>query len=514
MSVAVHELFSSLPGRFRPEKAANVRMVVHFDLKGTPYTVEILDGQCHVKKGLSGKPDCVVRAKPEVYLDLETGKLNPQSALLSRKLRVSNVGLMTRYTKFFKRYRPEDRPAVADWKAPSRKPGSGPLDGIRILDLSRLLPGPLATLFLAELGAEVIKIEDPNSPDETRSYPPFQNGESAYYLALNRSKRSLALNLYQPEGKALFRKLLETADIVVESFRPGVLDRAGLGYTQAKELNPRIIYVSVTGYGQSGPYAEHAGHDLNYISLTGLLYLTGAAKGDPVVPAAQVADIAGGSYMAMNACMLALFKRERSGMGEHVDVAMLDSVLPMMGIAFAEHFVSGHHAQRGEPLLSGGLPNYAVYKCADQKYVALGALEPRFFQLFCEKVGKPEWIPLMVPTQKNVRKLHRRLTALFRSRPRDEWIRIAGKAEICLTPVLSPAEAVEDPQMKSRGLFISHTHPVYGNVKGIAQPLKFSDSPLPEGWAAPALGEDSEAILKELGLTAEEISALQKRGIL
>ena len=211
-----------------------------------------------------------------------------------------------------------------------RQPTTGPLLGLRILDLTRLLPGPLGTMLMADMGADVIKIEDPNAPDYVRSFPPYVNGESVNYMAYNRSKRSVLLNYQTPDGRDQFLDLVKTADVVVEQFRPGHLDRLGIGYAAARAVNPRIIYVSVTGYGQTGPYAHLAGHDLNYIALAGVLGLTGDNSGtNPTIPGVQLADIAGGSYMSVVATLAALYARERTGEGQHVDVSMTDAVMPL-----------------------------------------------------------------------------------------------------------------------------------------------------------------------------------------
>ena len=278
-----------------------------------------------------------------------------------------------------------------------RKPTTGPLQGIRILDLTRLLPGPLATMLMADMGAEVIKIEDPNAPDYVRNFPPYQNGESLNYLSLNRSKRSVLLDYRTDEGRATFFDLVKTADVVIEQFRPGYLANLGLGYEAARVHNPLIIYVSVTGYGQTGPYAHLAGHDINYVGLSGVLGMTGEADGPPVQAGVQLADIAGGSYMAVIGTLAALTARQQQGVGQHVDVSMTDGAMPLLQSVFAMHVGQMAEAVRGSAPLSGGLPNYGVYPCQDGRYVALGTLEPKFWTKFCRLVEKPDWIGFMAP---------------------------------------------------------------------------------------------------------------------
>ncbi len=375
----------------------------------------------------------------------------------------------------------------------NRKPQQGPLQGIRILDLSRLLPGPLATQMLADLGAEVIKIEDPKAPDYNRFFPPLKGSQSLNYISINRSKLSVTLDLKSEEGKRKFFELVKTADIVVDSFRPGVLQKMGIDYTAAKLHNEKIIYVAVTGYGYTGPYKDKAGHDMNYLGYSGILGLTGD-KEKPIVPACQIADVAGGSYPAVVACLAALWAREQTGKGQFVDVAMTDCVMPLLSMQFGESLNTNIRHKRGEPMLSGGMANYNLYKCKDEKWIALGSLEPKFWQGVCVLIGKPDWGPRMMPIPEEVEKLKNDLQDIFITRTRDEWVEAAAPLDVCLTPILELEESEKDIHLNQREMFYEVEHPDYGKVKGINQPFKFSETPAKPSWAAPLMGEDNELL--------------------
>ena len=395
-----------------------------------------------------------------------------------------------------------------------RKPKTGPLQGIRILDLTRLYPGPLGTMMLADMGADVIKIEDANSPDYMRFYPPYIASESAGFVAVNRSKRSLALNLKTPKGVGIFFSLVKTADIVIEQFRPGVLDEMGIGYEQARQVKEDIIYVSITGYGQNGPYAQDAGHDINYIGYAGILSSAGSRETGPLLPGPQLADVAGGAYMSMIACLCALWAREKTGKGQHVDVAMLDSVLPLMTLQMAHYQATKINLAPGELPLSGGLACYGVYSCADGKYIAVGILESKFWKIFCEMAGHDEWIEKHLVMGEEAENLRREIAALFRTKTRDEWAAAAKKLDICITPVLDISEVETDPHLQARQMVCEQVHPVCGRIKEIGVPLKFSATRTEPCGPSPALGEDTISILKEIGYAKEEIEALRQERVI
>lgn len=386
-----------------------------------------------------------------------------------------------------------------------------PLSGIKILDLSRLLPGPLATQMLADMGAEVIKIEDLNSPDYIRFFPPFVGDDSALYLSLNRNKRSIALNLKSQEGKELFFALVKSADVVVEQFRPGVLDKMGMGYTQAKAINPKIIYVSVTGFGQTGPYAQKAGHDLNYIAMSGLLANIGT-KERPVIPGVQIADVSG-SYAAVNGCLAALLQRTKTGEGQHVDISMTDSAMPFATLIHAASWADGRNIERENFQLSGELVNYNVYETADAKFVALGALEPKFWITFCDAVNKPEWKNSTFAPADEIQKLKEEVSALFKSKTRTEWEQFSELHDVCLSPVLENSELAQNENLLHRNMVVTMENRTK-KLNTIGAAIKFSGSGHQTPKAAPKLGQDTLSVLEEIGISEEKIAALKQAGVI
>lgn len=325
-----------------------------------------------------------------------------------------------------------------------------PLQGYRILDFSKLLPGPLATLWMAQQGAEVIKVESPSSPDPVRFYPPMKEGVSVFYSTLNAGKKSLSVDYRSEEGKEAILKLVETADVIVEQFRPGVMDAFGLGYETLKTRNPKIILVSITGYGQTGVMAATPGHDINYVSYSGMLDAQRDSNGDPVISAAQLADVAGGSMMALNATTSALLYRERTGEGHHVDVSMTHNVSVLQSMRIAEELETG----TSNGYLSGRLASYNIYKCADGRHVALGALEPKFWQKFCNLMGHPEWGGRLMEIE-----LIDEVAAQFATQPMQFWVDKLEKEDVCLSPVLTVREAAVHPLLK--GVFPA----VFGSVE-------------------------------------------------
>ena len=398
--------------------------------------------------------------------------------------------------------------------APAAASGSGmrgPLAGVRVLDLSRLYPGPLATMMMAEMGADVIKVEDMISPDSMRSYPPFLGETSAGYLAVNRSKRSLAIKFNEERGQEIFFRLVKTADIVIEQFRPGVLEHIGLGYQEAIKTNPRIIYISLTGYGQNGPYAKKAGHDVNYMGYAGMIASNASEKGGAVLPGAQIADVAGGAYMAIIAALSALWARETTGVGQKVDVSMLDALLPMLSLQMAQYWATSLYLPPWQMPLSGGLAIYGIYKCKDGKYVSLGALEPKFWKKFCQIVDKPGWEDRYYAHGEANEKLKIEMTRMFKSRTRDEWIDLVGVADICLSPVLDIPEMEDDPHIRARQMIVEHEHPQFGAIKGIGLPLKFSHTHSLPPRPAPALGEHTLQLLEELGFTEKDVADMRRK---
>lgn len=325
-----------------------------------------------------------------------------------------------------------------------------PLEGIRVLDFSTLLPGPLATLLLAEAGAEVIKIERPGAGDEMRSYQPKFGPDSVNFALLNRGKRSIAVDLKAQDAVAQLTPLLKNTDVIVEQFRPGVMERLGLGFDATSALNPRIVYCSITGYGQSGPRALTAAHDLNYIAETGLLALCAGADGAPVLPPALVADIGGGAYPAVMNILLALRSRDQSGRGCRLDVAMADNLFAFMYWALGEGLSAGRWPQPGEALVTGGSPRYQIYRTRDDRFVAAAPLEEKFWRNFCEAIDLP------AEGRDDARDPHATRHAVaqrIRAHTADEWrARFAGK-DVCCNIVTSVKDALADPQVVARGVF-------------------------------------------------------------
>src|SRR3954469_197007 len=363
----------------------------------------------------------------------------------------------------------------------------GPLAGIHVLDLTRLYPGAYATLLLADLGADVVKVEDRERGDYLREID-----AGGQFEALNRGKRSVAVDLKSPRGPALLRRLCAASDVLVEGFRPGVLDKLGCGPRALVEENPRLVVCSLTGYGQDGPWAGRAGHDIGYVALAGVLARNGLGEA-PVLPGVQIADFAGGSLQAVIGILAALYERERTGRGRALDISMCEGAMQFL-IPHLGALAAGQPPQaRGDDLLSGSRPCYRVYACSDGAAVALGALEPKFWSAFCAAVPKPHWESRGFDPS-----LVQEVDALFGTASRDQWVSRLQAADCCLEPVLEPEEVRAHPQHRARGAFLPD-----GNLR--SQPAL---SP-PAAGRAPRLGEHSIEVLREHGLSGEEIEALR-----
>ncbi|MGB0369198.1 MAG: CaiB/BaiF CoA transferase family protein [Flavobacteriales bacterium] len=315
-----------------------------------------------------------------------------------------------------------------------------PLKGYRILDFTKLLPGPLATIWMAQQGAEVIKVESPQSPDPVRFYPPMKDGVSVYYTTLNAGKKSLSIDYRSEEGKEAILKLVETADVVIEQFRPGVMEAFGLDYETLKARNQKIILVSITGYGQGGEMASFPGHDINYLGYSGMLDAQRDSDGNPIISAAQLADVAGGSMMALNATTSALLHRERTGEGQHVDVSMTHNVSVLQTMRIAEEMATGESGG----YLSGAIASYNIYKCSDGRHVALGALEAKFWQKFCNLIGHPEWGGRLMEKE-----LIAEVAELIATQPMNYWTDKLEHEGVCFSPVLTVQEAAKHSLFKS-----------------------------------------------------------------
>jgi crotonobetainyl-CoA:carnitine CoA-transferase CaiB-like acyl-CoA transferase len=382
----------------------------------------------------------------------------------------------------------------------------GALQGLRVLDLSRLLPGGFCTLLLADMGAEVLKVEDTGGGDYIRWMPPYYGGEeqqkagvaSAYFLALNRNKRSIRLNLKEERGRDAFLRLVEDYDVVLESFRPGVMDRLGVGYDVMRERNPRVIYCPISGYGQDGPLTARSGHDTNYLALNGLLGLTGRRGGPPIQSAGQIADLGGGGLMAAVGILAAVVERERSGEGQMVDISMTDGALSWLAMVAARYFAEGKVPHRGEPELTGGIACYVPYETKDGKWVSLGALEPKFWQNWCNGAGRPDLIEKQFVHPDS--EAGAEVAAVFRERTRDEWAAFAGEHDCCLEPILDLDEALDSELVRARGMVVELDQPGIGKVKQLGAPIKLSRTPADTSGAAPALGADTDDVLREAGI--------------
>lgn len=388
-----------------------------------------------------------------------------------------------------------------------------PLDGIRVLDLTRLLPGAVATMMLGDFGAEITKIEEPGVGDPMRQSRAGINHPSGYFLLTNRNKRSLALNLKHPAGREIFLKLVAQADIVIEGFRPGVMERLRLDYETLRQLNPRLIYCALTGYGQDGPYRHQAGHDINYISTAGLLGVNGIKDGPPAIPGVQVADLAGGSLHAVIGILLALQARAQTGAGQMVDISMTDCSLALMYIPLATYLANEAQPQRGAEGLSGRYACYHVYQTQDGRHLALGALEPKFWANLCYQLNRADLIPLQFSNGRQL-ELIATLSAIFRSKTAAEWLDEFTEVDACLTLVKDVAEMIADPQITARGLIGEIDHPTAGRLKQIAPTVQLSATPGRMHAPPPALGEHTRAILTELGYPATMIEQWAQEGVI
>lgn len=386
---------------------------------------------------------------------------------------------------------------------------SKPLEGLKVLDLTRLLPGPVCTLHLGDMGADVLKIEDTGAGDYVRWNPPVQKSLSSFFLAINRNKRAMKLDLRSDKGREIFLRLAAEADVVVEQFRPGVVDRLGIDYETVKAVNPGIVYCAITGYGQEGPYRDRAGHDTNYCAYAGVSDQMGVRDAQPTLPNFQIADLLGGSQAAVMGILAAVIDARANGQGRYVDVAMTDVTLAHAVVPLADFRANGRVTPRGGGILSGGIANYNTYETKDGRWMALGALEPKFWQAFCEGAERPDLNGRgMVPGAEADETIVE-TRALFKTRTQAEWAQFALDVDCCLAPVLTIEEAEDDPQLKSRGMFVREEHPTEGEVLQFAFPLKMSDYEFTIERHAPAHGEHSEEVLADLGYSADEITALK-----
>jgi crotonobetainyl-CoA:carnitine CoA-transferase CaiB-like acyl-CoA transferase len=392
---------------------------------------------------------------------------------------------------------------------------SAPLGGVRVLDLSRLLPGPACTLHLADLGADVVKVEDTGAGDYARSLglPPSggraeADAPSAFFRIVNRNKRSLALDLKAAAGRDAFLRLARSADVIVESFRPGVVDRLGVGYAAVAAINRRIVYCSISGYGQTGPYRDRPGHDINYLGYAGVLDQTGVAGGPPALSNLQVADLLGGAMNASTAILAALFAASRAGNGTYVDIAMTEGALAHN--IFALHAIEtlGHSRARGADLLTGGVPCYGVYATQDGRHLAVGALEEKFWRALCEALARPDLIAGQLATEAAGQAVRQQLAAIFAQQTQAHWIERFAGLDCCVTPVLSLDETLADPQVRARDMVVAGAD----GTRQYAPPFRLAGHTFAITRPSPAQGEHSAEILREAGFSAGEIADLAASG--
>jgi crotonobetainyl-CoA:carnitine CoA-transferase CaiB-like acyl-CoA transferase len=384
-----------------------------------------------------------------------------------------------------------------------------PLTGLRVLDLSRLLPGPFCSMLLADLGADVVKVEDPQGGDYVRWSPPLHGEYSAMYHTLNRSKRSIILNLKSDVGREAFLKLAEGADVVLESFRPGVVDRLGVGYAALSAVNPGIILCSISGYGQDGPYRDRAGHDLNYMAIAGALGITGTGDGRVAMPGVQVGDLGGGAMSAAIAILAALQHRSRTGEGQHCDVSMLDGIVSWLSIHAARYFHDGEVPGPGTLHLNGRHPCYNVYRCQDG-WISVGALEPKFWAELVDALGVPHLLSEAFAEGDQARRVHAEIETVLLTRTRAQWAEHLDGRDVCTEPVLTFDEVFDNEQVRHRRLRIDAGQG--GPLPQTGFPFQLSRTPPQVRHPAPGYGENTREVLREAGFDDAGIDALIAAG--
>ncbi|WP_423357217.1 CaiB/BaiF CoA transferase family protein [Pseudomonas citronellolis] len=388
----------------------------------------------------------------------------------------------------------------------------GPLASLKVLDFSTLLPGPFASLLLADMGARVLRVESPTRMDLVRVLPPHDDGVSASHAYLNRNKRSIALDLKRPEAVEVVKQLVREYDIVLEQFRPGVMDKLGVGYEALKAINPRLIYVSITGYGQTGPYRDRAGHDINYLALAGVASYTGRRDTGPLPLGVQLADIAGGSLHGVMGLLAAVIHRQQTGEGQQVDISMTDCAFSLNGMAGAGYLACGVEPGMEAQALNGG-SFYDYYRTRDGRWFSVGSLEPQFMQQFCAAIGRPELAARgLSPKAEDQRLLKREIAIEFEKRDFADWCERFAAVDACVEPMLPLSEAVEHPQIQARGLVTEVPRGDGRSQRQMACPIRFSAGlPAPKHIGV-AAGAHSAEVLAELGYSDEQVAALKAAG--
>lgn len=373
----------------------------------------------------------------------------------------------------------------------------GPLSHLKILDFTTLLPGPYATMMLADMGADVLRVEAPDRMELTRIMPPHDQGVSTAHTFLNRGKRSLGLDLKKAGSVEVIKQLLSEYDIVMEQFRPGVMDRLGLGYETLKTINPKLIYCAITGYGQTGPYRNRAGHDINYLALAGVSSHSGRKAGGPPPLGIQVADVAGGSHHAVMGVLAAVVHRQQTGEGQFIDVSMTDAAFALNGMAGAACLAGGEQPEAEGSLLNGG-SFYDYYQTADERWLSVGSLEPQFMARLCEVIGQPDLKHYGLSQEPaHQAQLKQALKLAIADKTLAEWQAIFAEQDACVEPVLTIAEAADHPQLKARDMVIDVARGDGSSQRQIGHPIKFSATPCESKYTGRVLGADNSAVLGE-----------------
>jgi len=396
----------------------------------------------------------------------------------------------------------------------------GPLSGIKVLDLSRLAPGPHCTMILGDLGAEVIRVDEPGPPTGRRAEQAKAAGIAPEHItshltspfnALARNKRSIALNLKTQAGKEIYLRLAQRADVIVEEFRPGVAKRLGIDYETVSLRNPRVIYCAITGYGQTGPYRDMVGHDLNYIATAGALSVLGRPNQPPTIPHNLLADYAGGGMHAAIGILAALYARNQTGRGQYIDVAMMDGTMLVMAQTFSTYFATGRIPGRGEGPFDGGSPFYEAFLTKDDKYITIAAIEPWFFANLCKALGREDLAPLRADKARYP-ELRKAFEEIFRTKTRDEWFELLKTVDVCVGRMLTLDEVEQDPQVKARQMIVELETDEGQRVKQIGISLKFSATPGSVRTVAPKVGQHTDEILRELGYRDADIARWRELG--
>jgi alpha-methylacyl-CoA racemase len=392
------------------------------------------------------------------------------------------------------------------------------LTGIKVLDLSRMPPGDFCTMYLGDMGAEVVRVEAPPAAgSRARGFSLRQRSEESgreeVFYALNRNKKSIALNLKEWSGRQVLYRLAQWADVMVEGFRPGAAKRLGIDYDTIHKLNPSIVYCSISGYGQDGPYREMPGHDANYLSFAGVLGLVGVPDGTPILPLNLVADYAGGSLHAVIGILAALLARQATGRGQYVDISMTDGALSLLTAFVSRYLATGVIPQRGKSVLNGIQPCYSIYQTKDGRYISIGCIEPWFWENICRYAGREDFISCQFDEGQKREEMRQFFCQFFLTKTRDEWFDLLRDKEIPVAKVYDINEALTDPQVLHRQMAVELKHPEYGTVKQVGVAIKFSDTPGQIKSLAPVQGQHTEEILRNLGYSAQEITQMRSSGI-